>query len=329
MPAREPVAEFDVVGVGLNATDTMLIVPRFPAYGGKVPFTREFYSVGGQVATAMATCARLGLRAKYIGTVGDDERGRIQMESLRESGIDITHVQQRRNCANQSAYIVVDESTGERTVFWRRPECLEIAASQIADDQIACARLLHIDGHDVAAVEHAAGIARRHGIPVTADVDTIYAGFERVLPLVDYLISSAEFPARWTGIADPLEALKEIQRRGEMRVAAMTLGAHGALAWSAQEGRFFYSPGFAVNCVDTTGAGDVFHGAFCYAVLQQMPIGDALEFSNAMAALNCTAFGARGGIAGGIVSRERARELMGSGIARHVDAGIAGRAGSR
>jgi sulfofructose kinase len=131
---------------------------------------------------------------------------------------------------------------------------------------------------------------------VTVDVDTIYPGFERVLPLVDYLIASTEFPARWTGIQDPFDALAAIQRQAGMRMAAMTLGAEGALAFCAATGRFLYSPGFVVNCVDTTGAGDVFHGAFCYAVLQQMTIADALEFSNAMAALNCTTFGARGGI---------------------------------
>src|SRR5690348_6931307 len=106
--------EFDVVGVGLNATDTVLTVPRFPAYGGKVAFTKEVSSVGGQVATAVVTCARLGLRAKYIGAIGDDERGRIQLQSLTAEGIDLKDVQQRRNCANQSAYIIVDESTGER-----------------------------------------------------------------------------------------------------------------------------------------------------------------------------------------------------------------------
>jgi sugar/nucleoside kinase (ribokinase family) len=304
--------DFDVVGVGLNATDTTLVVPRFPAYGGKVPFTREFYSPGGQVATAMVACARLGLRAKYIGAVGDDERGRIQMDSLRASGVNIDHVQQRANCPNQSAYIVVDQSTGERTVFWNRPDCLSLAPREIAADQIARARLLHIDGHDTPAVEHAARIARGQGIPVTVDVDTIYAGFERVLPLVDYLIASAEFPARWNGIEDPFDALAAIQRQAGMRLAAMTLGAHGALAFCAETGSFLYSPGFVVNCVDTTGAGDVFHGAFCYAVLQQMAIADALEFSNAMAALNCTAFGARGGIA----TPAEARILLQSGTRR-------------
>ncbi len=253
-------------------------------------------SPGGQVASAMVACARLGLRAKYIGAVGDDERGRIQMESLRGKGIDLDHVQLRRGCANQSAYIIVDQSSGERTVFWRRDDCLRIHPEEIAPEQIACARLLHIDGHDTPAVAHAAGIARQRGIPVTVDVDTIYAGFDSVLPNVDYLIGSSEFPAGWTGEQDPFRALEMLQNEYGMRVAAMTLGAHGALARC--EGRFVYSPAFVVNCVDTTGAGDVFHGAFCYAVLQGMPIAESLEFSNAMAALNCMALGARGGICG-------------------------------
>ncbi len=296
--------EFDVVGVGLNATDTLLIVPHFPAYAGKVPFVEEMLSPGGQVASAMVACARLGLRTKYIGAVGDDERGRIQIESLQGTGINLDDIKVRARCPNQSAYIVIDRSTGERTVLWRRDDCLKIRPEEITEDMIACARLLHIDGHDTPAVARAAQIARGHGIPVTIDVDTIYHGFDRVLPNVDYLIASSEFPAAWTGETDPFKALEAIQGQYGMRVAAMTLGAHGALALA--NGRFHYSPAFVVNCVDTTGAGDVFHGAFCYAVLEGMKIGEALEFSNAMAAVNCTALGARGGIRG----LEEVRALM-------------------
>ena len=288
--------EFDVVGVGLNATDTLLVVPSFPAYAGKGPFTEEIVSPGGQMASAMVACARLGLRVKYIGAIGDDERGRIQRESLLGTGINIDHVQLRRNCPNQSAYIIIDRSTGERTVLWHRSDCLRIDPEQILPEQILCARLLHIDGHDTPAVERAAAIARRNGIPVTVDVDTIYHGFDRVLRLIDYLVASSEFPTAWTGMNDPFLALEAIQNEYGMKVAAMTLGAHGALARVG--GVFHYSPAFVVNCVDTTGAGDVFHGAFCYAVLQGMPMREALDFSNAMAALNCTALGARGGIRG-------------------------------
>ncbi|MBZ5620921.1 MAG: ribokinase [Acidobacteriia bacterium] len=314
--------EFDVVGVGLNATDTLLIVPHFPAYAGKVPFQEEILSPGGQVASALVACARLGLRTKYIGAIGDDERGRIQLESLLGTGINLDHVQHCRNCPNQSAYIIIDRSTGERTVLWRHDDCLRIDPERIAPEQIAGARLLHIDGFDTRAAARAAEIARSHGIPVTVDVDTIYQGFDRVLPNVDYLVASSEFPTAWTGVNDPFEALQTIQNKYGMKVAAMTLGPHGALA--REDGRFHYSPAFVVNCVDTTGAGDVFHGAFCYAVLQDMPMRDALEFSNAMAALNCTAIGARGGVRG----LQEIRVLMSRGERRSHEE-IARRAASK
>ena len=288
--------DFDVVGVGLNATDTLIIVPRFPAYAGKAPFEREIVSPGGQVASALVACARLGLRAKYIGTIGDDEHGHIQWESLKNTGVNLDHVQRRKGCPNQSAYIIVDRSSGERTVLWNRPDCLTIDPAEITPEQITCGRLLHIDGHDTPAVARAAAIAHRHGIPVTVDVDTIYHGFDRVLPYVDYLVANSDFPSNWTGRSDPFRALETLQEEYGMKVAAMTLGSHGSLARAG--GKYFYAPGYVVDCVDTTGAGDVFHGAFCYAVLQRMPMLEALEFSNAMAALNCTALGARGGIRG-------------------------------
>lgn len=301
---------FDVVGVGLNATDTLLLVPRFPAYGGKAPFVKEILSPGGQVASAMVTCVKLGLRTKYIGSVGDDERGRILLESLSEAGIDVSDVQLRRNCPNQSAYILIDQTTGERTILWQRPDCLKIEPAQITPGQIRCAKLLHIDGHDTAAVEHAARLAREVDIPVTVDVDTIYHGFDRVLPYVDYLIASTTFPTEWTSQQDPFRALELIQKEFGMRVAAMTLGPYGALA--LVDGRFHYSPAFVVNCRDTTGAGDVFHGAFGYAVIKGYSIADTLEFSNAMAALNCKELGAQGGVLG----FDAAQALIASGERR-------------
>ena len=286
---------FDVAGIGLNATDTVILMPRFPEYAGKIAFTRELIMPGGQVATAMLTCAKLGLKAKYIGTVGDDERGRIQLDSLQASGIDLADVEVRRNCPNQTAYILIDERTGERTVIWKRDDCLRLKPESIREEMITCARMLHVDGTDSGACARAAEIARSHGIPVTVDVDTVYAGFEQVLPFVDYLIASSEFPSRWMKEPDTVRALEQLQDKYRIPVVGVTLGSFGALVRS--EEKLVYSPGFEVNCVDTTGAGDVFHGAFCYSVLQKMPMREALELSNAMAALNCTALGARGGIA--------------------------------
>lgn len=243
--------------------------------------------------------------------MGDDLRGQVQMQSLHGSGVNLDDVQIKPGCPNQSAYIVIDQSSGERTVFWNRQDCLALSPDDITEEMISCARMLHTDGLDIPAVERAASIARDHKIPVALDIDAVYPDFERVLRKVDYLITSSEFPSQWTRQEDPLSALAQLEEEYGISVTGMTLGAYGALAFS--EGRYVYSPGFEVHCVDTTGAGDVFHGAFCYAVLQGMELTEALEFSNAMAALNCTALGARGAIAG----LGEARHLIATG-ARHM-----------
>ena len=285
---------FDVLGIGLNATDTLLLVEQFPQYAGKVPFVRELLSPGGQVATAIVACAQLGLRAKYIGTVGDDHRGRIQCESLEGTGVDAAGLIVRSGCPNQTAYIVIDQRTGERTVLWQRAECLRLTPGELRPEDIANARLLHLDGYDIEAAAYAASLARARGVPVSLDVDTIYPGFDSVLKNVDYLVAGSGWPAKWTGESDPFTALSSLRREYSLCVAAMTLGNRGALALS-DEG-WAYSAAFEVPCQDTTGAGDVFHGAFCYAVLAGMGMEAGLEFSNAAAALNCTAIGARGHI---------------------------------
>ncbi|MGH9582872.1 MAG: carbohydrate kinase family protein, partial [Bryobacteraceae bacterium] len=171
---------------------------------------------------------------------------------------------------------------------------LRLTKSEIRPEQVAGARMLHIDGCDVEAAACAASIAREHRVPVSLDVDTVYPGFDCVLENTDYLVAGSDWLHKWTGKADPFAALEMLQAAYGMRVAASTLGEGGALA--LENGCWAYSPGFQVAAVDTTGAGDVFHGAFCCAVLEGMALERALEFSNAAAAINCTAVGARGHI---------------------------------
>ncbi len=284
----------DVLGIGLNATDTVILADEFPPYAGKIRFQSEFVSPGGQVATAMVACARLGLRAQYIGTVGDDERARIQLESLAGTGIDVSEIIVRHRCPNQTAYILVDTRTGERTVMWQRAECLQLRPDEIQASSIERARWLHIDGVDTEAAARAADLARHAGIPVSLDVDTVYPAFDRVLKNVDYLVASANWTREWTGDADPFSALPRLAEQFGLRVSAMTLGVDGSLAYVA--GRWHYAPAFDLPCQDTTGAGDVFHGAFCHAILNGLRMDAALAFSNAAAGLNCTALGARGHI---------------------------------
>lgn len=298
---------FDVVGIGLNATDVVIQVPRYPAFNTKIEFRQAEWQAGGQVATALVVCQRLGLRTKYIGSVGGDEFGRFQLESLRREGLDLTDLRSVANCPNQCAYIIVDESTGERTILWRRDPRLTIDPDSLRAEMLTCGRLVHVDGHDTEAVARAADWARRAGIPVTADVDTIYPGLAHLLANVDYLVNSAEFPSAWTGEADILRALERLRAEFRMRLVGATLGRDGVVALG-EEG-FLYEPAYEVDCRDTTGAGDVFHGAFAYGLLAGWPMRHVLEFSCAMAALNCTRLGARGGIA----SRAEAEALMASG----------------
>ena len=299
----------DIVGVGLNATDTVIRLPHFPAFNSKVEFRVSEILPGGQVATAVTACARWGLRTRYVGKIGDDSSGLLQQNEMRKSGIE-AHWIVVPDCQSQSSFILVDGLTGERTVLWKRDARLELLPTEIHREWVVRARLLHVDGHDCAAATEAARWARAAKIPVTADLDNLYPGVEALLENVDYAIASKEFHARLCGENNPLVSLPIISSRFGSRLAAATLGADGVLAWD--HARFYYSPAFDLEPIDTTGAGDVFHAAFAYALLGGEDLARSLEFSCAAAGLACMGMGARGGIA----SLEEIEELIRNGRRR-------------
>jgi sulfofructose kinase len=284
----------DVAGVGLNATDTIIRLPRFPAFGSKVEFRTSDILPGGQVASAMVACSQWGLKTRYAGKIGDDAFGLLQQIEMERAGVE-SHWIIAPNCQSQSSFILVDEATGERTILWKRDPRLELLPTEIRREWVVASRLLHVDGHDCAAAATAARWAREVRIPVIADLDNLYPGVEALLENVDYLISSREFPARLSGEQDLLTSLRSLSHRFGCRVAAATLGADGVLAWDGSASH--YCPAFEVTPVDTTGAGDIFHAGFAYALIQGWDLGKALEFGSAAAALACMAPGARGGIA--------------------------------
>lgn len=283
----------DFLALGLNSADTLLRLPRFPALDSKVPILSSRVLPGGQAASAAVACHRWGLRARYMGKIGDDWAGRFQREEMTREGVQARWIE-TPNCGSQAAYILIDQPSGERTILWQHDPRLDLAADDLPREWIACTRLLHVDGHPPAPAALAARWAREAGAIVSADLDNIYPGVEELLASVDYLISSREFPGRVTGIADLPAALRELHRRFGCRVTGATLGRDGALAWDGAS--FHYSPALRVEAVDTTGAGDIFHAAFAFALLGGQTLSQILEFSCAAAALNCTAPGARGGI---------------------------------
>ena len=290
---RASANQCDVLAIGLNATDTLIRVPRFPAFDSKTKILSSALLPGGQAATAAVACQRWGLRSSYVGKIGDDAAGRMQREEFTREGVE-AHLIEVPNCASQLAFIIVDERTGERTILWQRDDRLDLQPDELPREWIRGARLVHVDGHPCAPAMAAARWAHEAGAVVTADLDNLYPGVEALLEGVDFMISSRDFPERLLGVPDLLESLPEITRRFGCRVAGATLGRDGVLAWDGTQ--FHYCPAFRVDTVDTTGAGDIFHAGFAYALLRGDTLPEILEFSCASAGLNCTAPGARGGI---------------------------------
>lgn len=283
----------DVAGVGLNATDTMIRLPHFPALDSKVEILSAGVHAGGQVASAIVACRRWGLSARYSGKVGDDAAGNFQRRQMRRERVRANWVI-GRGLSSQIAYILVDEISGERTVLWKRDASIALRPGELKRDWIAGAKVLLVDGHDTAAAARAAKWANESNTLVLGDFDNRYLGVERLLRFVDYPITSKDFPRRLTGERDLLKSLPAIFESYRCRASGATLGRLGVIVWDG--GDFHLCRGFRVDAVDTTGAGDVFHGAFAYGLVRGWPVDEILEFSCAAAALNCTEVGARGGI---------------------------------
>jgi sulfofructose kinase len=285
-------AKVDVVGVGLNATDTLIPGPHFPERGSKVEIQSAEALLGGQVASAIAACQQWGLRTRYVGKLGEDHAAALHRAEFARLGVE-THLFSAPGCHSQQAFILVDPS-GERTVLWKRDARLTLLPEELDREWILNARLLHLDGHDTSAAALAARWARAAGVPVVADLDDLYTGYEALLPNIDFLITSRDIPARLTGETNLLHSLPQVHRRYGCLLAAATLGQEGVLAWDGE--KFHCAPAYRIEPVDTTGAGDIFHAGFIYAFLEGWPLQTQLEFACAAAALNCTAIGARGGI---------------------------------
>jgi sulfofructose kinase len=297
-------SKVDLVGVGLNATDTLIALREFPARGSKIEYSVETIMPGGQVATTVVACQTWGLRTRYVGKLGDDSAARLHAQEFSRTGVDakLIHV---AGAASPKSLIMVDAS-GERTVLCRRDERLILKPEELQREWITSARALHVDGYDTAAATLAATWAHAAGIPVIADLDEIYPGVEALLENIDYLIVSRDFPTRLMAESNLERALRGMQTRYGCRLTAATLGPDGVLAWNGKQ--FQHRPAYRVPVVDTTGAGDIFHAGFIYGLLQDWPLERQLDFACAAAAINCTAAGARGGIR----SAGEIEELMGS-----------------
>lgn len=287
-------AEVDVVGLGECALDHVgVIAGGLPAFAGKGALDSYRAMPGGQVATAVSGMARLGLRARFIGAVGDDDAGRRIQEPLAGLGIDLSLLKVVPGAPSQMAMIIVDARSGERTLVWYRDPKLALTPADLPPGCIENARALHLDLGHLEAATAAAERARSAGIPVVLDADRPLPGLERLAPHVDFPIVSESFSDPSHSDASASAALDALVRNGA-RMAVMTFGEAGALARIGD--RWIRSPGFAVEARDTTGAGDAFRAGFVLGLLEGGDAERTLEWAHAVAAHNCTGLGAQGGL---------------------------------
>jgi sulfofructose kinase len=270
----------------------LILVPEHPAVGSKVESQSVSVLPGGQVATAVIACRSWGLRTRYVGKLGDDAAAQLHRQEFALAGVE-AHIPTAHDCASQQAFILVDPQ-GERTVLWRRDHRIALQPGELRREWIENARALLVDGYDTRAAITAARWAQDAGIPVIADLDAAYPGIEDLIESIDFLIVSRDLPRQITNQTELRNSLPALERRFGCRLTAATLGTDGVLAWDGAQ--FHHARAYRVETVDTTGAGDIFHAGFIYALLQGWPLPRQFDFACAAAALNCTAVGARGGI---------------------------------
>jgi sulfofructose kinase len=284
---------FDVVGMGLNSVDFLTVVPEFPAPNSKMKMLQFSKQGGGQVATALVALSRWGVKTKYIGKVGADDLGQFSLQSLRQEGVDVSSVTIEPNATTQLATILVDASTGDRTILWNRDDRLMYREKELRKEDVCRGKLLHLDGHDIRAAIQCARWAKEESIPTIADLDKVEPLTSQLIQEIDFLITSSRFPTLYTCMSDQKEAFLELQKQTRGFLCT-TLGPSGAMVWV--NGEIFDAGGFGVKTLDTTGAGDVFHGGFIYGLLQNWEVEKILRFANAAAALKCLDLGGRRGI---------------------------------
>jgi sulfofructose kinase len=283
----------DVVGLGYTALDYLGIVPRFPEENRKLELVRFKVGGGGPTATALVTVRRLGLSACFLGKVGDDALGSQMLAELEVEGVDVSPVIIERGATSQFAFIMVDEGTAARTILWTRGSVSRIRPEEVDRGLVTSGRILLVDTLEPEAAAVAAEEARARGVPVVIDAGTVRDGVLDILPFCDYIVASEIFAEQISGGKDLETSLKEIYSFGP-KAAVVTLGERGCAAFDGNA--TVEVDGFDVEAVDTTGAGDVFHGAFLYSVIQCWDIYRACLFSNAVAALKCRCLGGREGI---------------------------------
>ena len=284
----------DVVGVGLSTWDLLFRVSKPPDFGECVDVSSFRQEGGGPAATATVTASRLGTDACFVGGVGGDYYGKLIVEGLREHGVDASWVYRREDEDSKLVVVLVEEGSGER-IFISGTPVVSQEEEKVPSDVIEGSEFLLIDSYCPVMARRAAVIARGSDTKVLSDLEGVEEADE-LLPLTDILIVPESFVLEYESVTDdPVQASVQLLDRGPNAVV-VTRGEEGCIV--AYGDRVFRKESFEVDVVDTTGAGDAFHGAYAVGMMKGWDYERSAEFASAVSAMNCTTLGGRSGLPG-------------------------------
>ena len=280
-----------VAGLGQCSLDYIAVTDGYPAEDSKFEAAGICVEGGGPVATALVALSRLKVRTRFAGVIGVDPAGVEIERGLKLEGVDTGSLVKRRSGASQTANIIVNRSDATRTIIWGRATARPLTAKEVSPSFLKGADFLLLDGLMPEASLKAARIAGKLGVPVMLDGGSLRLGMVELAAGADYVVCSESFAKAYA--RTPEGALKALESIG-VRTATVTLGKGGSVTLS--DGVLFKVPAFKVRGVDTTGAGDVFHGGYVYGLLKGWSIKKTVTFASAFAALKCLTPGGRSGI---------------------------------
>ncbi|MBF0553905.1 MAG: sugar kinase [Nitrospirae bacterium] len=297
-----------VAGLGQCSLDYLTFVDTFPVENKKCEVSPWVIDGGGPVATALVTLSRLGVKTRFVGVTGDDDAGVKIKNGLAAEGVDISHMPSPISGFSQTACIIINKKTASRTILWSRASRNDC---NIAKSFLNGASILHLDGLMEVASISSAQMAKSLGVPVMLDAGSVRSKTHELLPLCDYVVCSEEFSKKYTSSHE--ETLRRLTGLG-VAFACVTLGSDGSLTMMT-DGRVFYHPAYDIEAVDTTGAGDVFHGGCIYGILNNWLHEEIIRFATAIAAMKCLKTGGRAGIPR---TEEEVKQFMNrQGVAGH------------
>lgn len=305
---EQSLPSFDVLGIGGVVVDDLLFVDHHPLPDTKMAIQKRERCGGGLVATGLVAAARLGASAVFAGILGDDSLSAWSVDELERAGVDCRAVIRRAGARPGHATVIVDRSTGQRCILYTHDGVTLIQPEDISADLIAACKVLFVDHSAPHALRYAVRVAQAHAIPIVADFERVMmAEVGDILPLIGHLIIGIECGRLLTGLDDPVAMVNALGSR-ERACCAITAGEHGC--WYAEHGgEVQHVPALKVEVVDTTGCGDVFHGAYAACIARGEPVDVAIRVATVVAGVKATHLGGRNGLP----DRARVDQILSAG----------------